>query len=194
MKLIVGLGNPGTSYADTRHNAGRLLVEAIVRKEGLKWSRKKSLHASVAAARWNNEEILLARPEVFMNLSGEAVASLVHENHIEFSRDLLIAVDDTALPFGRLRLRGRGSDGGHNGLKSISRLLASPDYPRLRIGVAPPGETEKIPDMAGYVLEEFSPQEKQEMDSLLEKGMEACRLWALDSLAAAMNAVNPRKI
>lgn len=193
MKLIAGLGNPGAAYAGTRHNAGRHLVEAIAKSEGLKWVQKKSLRASVAVTRWGTQEILLARPEVFMNLSGEPVSLLAGHYGLEVSQDLLIVVDDVALPFGKLRLRGKGSDGGHNGLKSIHQQLATTAYPRLRIGIAPLEPLEEIPDMAAYVLEAFAKHEKEGLNRVLEKGFEACRLWAIDSLAAAMNTVNPNE-
>ena len=194
MKLIVGLGNPGVSYAGTRHNAGRHLVEAIAKSEGLKWTRKKSLRASVVLTRWDAQEIMLARPEVFMNLSGEAVSLLVAQTRLNVSEDLLVVVDDVALPFGKLRLRGKGTDGGHNGLKSISCLLATTAYPRLRVGIAPLKPDKNIPeDRAPYVLEPFDRQEKEALNPVLKRGLAACRLWAVESLAAAMNTVNPNQ-
>ena len=191
MKLIIGLGNPGIRYTGTRHNAGRLLVEFLAKSEGLKWRREKALQASVAKTLWGSEEVMLARPEVFMNLSGEPVSLLMRRTRVDASQDLLIVVDDVALPFGKWRLRGKGSDGGHNGLKSITLLLGSSVYPRLRMGIAPAESAEKIQDMAGYVLESFESREKTALSQVLEKGGEACRVWASKPMAAAMNIVNP---
>ena len=191
MKLIVGLGNPGVRYAGTRHNAGRNLVESIARGEGLKWTRKKSLQASFTQTSWGVQKVCLARPEVFMNLSGESVSSLAAHFCVDLSRDLLIVVDDVALPFGKLRLRAGGSDGGHNGLKSISRLLATTVYPRLRMGIAPLKLSAKIPDIAAFVLECFDRREKKAWEAVLEKTVQACRLWVEKPFSVAMNAINP---
>jgi len=189
VKLIVGLGNPGLRYAGTRHNAGRHLVEFIAKCEGLKWTRKKSLKALISQTRWKSEEMMLARPEVFMNLSGEAVSLLAAHTGVDLARDILIIMDDVALPFGRLRLRGKGSDGGHNGLKSIHQSLGTTQYPRLRIGIAPES-SDKIKDLTAYVLEAFDPAQKKVWPSVLQKSFEACRLWAAGTLEAAMNTVN----
>ncbi len=190
MKLIVGLGNPGVRYSGTRHNAGRDLAGHIGKSEGLKWALKKSLQASLAKTCWGTQEIFLARPETFMNLSGEPVFRMVRHFSLDAAKDLLIVVDDVALPFGKLRLREGGSDGGHNGLKSINQLLATTVYPRLRVGISPLKPSGKIPDMTAFVLESFDREEKKAFKPVLEKAFEACRLWAGEPSAAAMNAVN----
>ena len=191
MKLIVGLGNPGVRYSGTRHNAGRDLAGHIGKSEGLKWSQKKSLQASLAETCWDDQKIFLARPETFMNLSGEPVSLLVRHFSLDPAQDLLIVVDDVALPFGKLRLRRSGSDGGHNGLKSISQRLTTTDYPRLRIGIALLRPVETREDMAAFVLRPFEAEEKKAFPAVLEKAFDACRLWAGGSFAEAMNAVNP---
>lgn len=196
MKLIVGLGNPGDEYARTRHNIGRRLMEFIVGKEKVKFSVKKSQRAAVASIPWNGELLCLAHPMTYMNLSGEAVAALVKYWKVVPEKDLLVVVDDVALPFGKFRLRGEGSSGGHNGLASIEAQLGGRAYPRLRIGIGPHqnktaaglgGFDESLRD---YVLGVFSVAEEKKMDALLEKGMDACRAWVAEPLTKAMNKVN----
>lgn len=199
MKLIVGLGNPGAAYVRTRHNIGRRLVEAIAAKEKVPFTAKKMLQAAVARVTWSGEEVHLAYTLTYMNLSGAPVGALVSHAGIRSLQDILIIVDDVALPFGRLRLRGEGSSGGHNGLASIEEILESRGYPRLRVGIGPrdsrdpkksSGSVELLKD---YVLSTFGPDEEQEMEKLLEKGIEACHLWVLGPLAAGMNRINGRE-
>jgi PTH1 family peptidyl-tRNA hydrolase len=196
MKLIVGLGNPGDEYARTRHNIGRRLVEFIAGEEKAKFSVKKSQKAAVASASWNGEALLLTYPLNYMNLSGETIAALVKYWKISADKDLLIVMDDVALPFGKFRLRGEGSSGGHNGLASIEECLGGCKYPRLRIGIGLRGnKTETEPVMPGeplrdYVLSAFNAAEEKRMSGLFEKGMEACRAWATEPLSKAMNRVN----
>lgn len=193
MRLIIGLGNPGLKYSHTRHNAGRLLVEHIACRLGRVFFKKKSLQASVASLAWEGEDVILAYPEIFMNACGEAVGRLVRHYGIHFKKELLIAVDDLALTFGRLRLRGSGSDGGHNGLKSIHEALASQDYPRLRIGIGSAGGNFSAASTVSteeFVLSPFDKREREVLHEVLEKGFAACRLWVSRPIAQAMNAIN----
>lgn len=191
MKLIVGLGNPGDRYANTRHNAGRMLTDKIAEKffKG-KWMFLSRAKASVLEGEWEGDRVTLARPENFMNLSGEAVKNLVVSLQLELS-DILILVDDTSLPFGTLRIRPSGSEGGHNGLRSIQASLGSENYPRLRIGVSacPPG----VP-LEEYVLDSFTSAERKLMPEVLEKGAEACRLWLTQPFERVMSAVNASSV
>jgi len=196
MKLIVGLGNPGDGYARTRHNIGRRLIEFIVRTEKVKLASKKSLQSALASVSWSGEPLQLAHPLTYMNLSGEAIAALVKYWKVAADKDLLVVVDDVALPFGKFRLRGEGSSGGHNGLASIEEHLGSREYPRLRIGIgscenktiaASAGPDESLRD---YVLAPFNVAEEKQMKKLLEKGMEACHSWVAEPLARAMSRVN----
>ncbi|MFA7254945.1 MAG: aminoacyl-tRNA hydrolase [Candidatus Omnitrophota bacterium] len=189
MKLIVGLGNPGDEYARTRHNIGRRLMEFIAEDEKVKLASKKSQKAALASVLWNQEAVHLAHPLTYMNLSGEAIAALVKYWKVAADKDLLVVVDDVALPFGKFRLRGEGSSGGHNGLASIEEHLGSRAYPRLRIGIGPceKGTDESLRD---YVLSPFKVLEEKKMKTLLGAGAEACRAWALEPLAKAMNRVN----
>jgi len=193
MKLIVGLGNPGDEYARTRHNIGRRIVEFIAGEEKVKFASKKSQKAAVISLSWNGETLHLAYPLTYMNLSGEAIMSLVKYWKVAADKDLLVIVDDVALPFGKFRLRGEGSSGGHNGLASIEAHLGSREYPRLRVGIGP---CEKITEagsevpLRDYVLSVFAAAEEKKMNVLLGNGMEACRAWAGEPLAKAMNRVN----
>ncbi len=192
MKIIVGLGNPGSSYTDTRHNAGRCLVEHLARHHRASFSKEHALHASVATVRLENDTLILAYPEIFMNVSGKAVRDLVFHYDLDFKKDLLVAVDDVALPFGRLRLRPRGSDGGHNGLKSVQDALASTDYARLRLGIGMPDAEEGVDPgpLEEHVLERFAPSEQKLLPAVYERGREACALWMERSLDDAMHIIN----
>ncbi len=191
MKCIVGLGNPGSKYAATRHNAGRRAAEEIARMLGAKFSKKPGF--SYAPVKWAGEEVVLAYPESFMNVSGEPVAAAVKHFELKPEKDLLILVDEAALPFGRLRLRGKGSDGGHNGLKSIEAALGTPEYARLRIGVGSPELAAGIP-LEEYVLACFSRAEEKLLPRILHQVQEACQAWLTLPIQSAMNAVNPDKL
>jgi peptidyl-tRNA hydrolase, PTH1 family len=200
MKLIVGLGNPGDAYVGTRHNIGRRLMEFIGLEEKTKFSLKKSRGAAEAPVLWHGETLHLAFPMAYMNLSGEAVAALVRYWKIAADKDLLIVVDDVALPFGKFRLRGEGSSGGHNGLASIEGRLGTRNYPRLRVGIgslentAGSGQTGFEGLLRDYVLSPFSAMEEKKMSGLLGKGMEACRIWAGEPLSKAMSKINAEGI
>jgi PTH1 family peptidyl-tRNA hydrolase len=196
MKLIVGLGNPGDEYARTRHNIGRRLIEFLAGEEKVKLASKKSQKAAVASVSWDRETVCLAHPLTFMNLSGEAIAALVKYWKITPEKDLLIVVDDVALPFGKFRLRGEGSSGGHNGLASVEEYLGTREYARLRIGIGScenkvaGGSMGSEGSLRDYVLSAFNAAEEKKMQALLAKGIEACGAWALEPLAKAMSRVN----
>ena len=135
MKLIVGLGNPGREYRETRHNVGFMVVDEIARRHQLTWAMAPSqVPDAFVAKRFGAEPVLLAKPLTFMNRSGDAVAALARYYDVA-PTDLLVVVDEAALPFGRLRARARGSAGGHNGLKSVIERLGTTEFPRLRLGV-----------------------------------------------------------
>lgn len=200
MKLIVGLGNPGALYQDTRHNAGKRLIEYVAHHERLSFAKKKTFQASTTLSfPWEGNAVALAYPEVFMNLSGNAVLALVEHFAVDWKKNLLVVVDDIALPFGRLRLRPGGSDGGHNGLKSVHEALGSTDYPRLRLGIGNPSSFKNLRktglktarDLEEYVLSSFNAEEKKSLPLFLDKGLRACRLWATVPIERAMNAINP---
>ncbi len=187
MKLIIGLGNPGKKYSGTRHNAGRILLERIAVAQAKTWKVQQAFKSLTAELNWEGQTVLLVCPETFMNLSGEAVRAVVQYFKVDTARDLLIAVDDTAIPLGTLRLRISGSDGGHNGLKSIQTCLETQDYPRLRIGIGAPEGSISLED---YVLQNFAEGEKNLLEDALGRGVEACHLWLTQPADRVMNAVN----
>ena len=182
------MGNPGKQYAKTRHNLGRRVVEELAWAHQASWQLDRSFKARWAEIHSNNLSFLAATPDSYMNLSGESVHRLVTHFKINFKSDLLVVADDAVLPFGQLRLRGEGSDGGHRGLGSIEASLASQNYARLRIGIAPSTPSEK--PLEEYVLEEFLPGEEKQIDPLLERAAHACFLWLAQPLEKVMNEVN----
>lgn len=184
MKLIVGLGNPGSQYERTRHNAGFMAVDQFAQKHGAANFRvaHESFLADVLLA---GEKILLLKPQTYMNLSGRAVASAMGFYKLDVA-DLLVVVDDVALPAGVIRLRASGSAGGHNGLKDIERAVGGLTYARLRIGVDPPG----VVPQKDYVLNAFTAEQKPKMETSLKASVEAMGVWVREGIVAAMNKFN----
>ena len=186
----MGLGNPGPEYENTRHNAGFLLADRLAAR----WRFSAFRRVPAARETQGNVEgtdVRLIKPQTYMNRSGAALASLRSLSGFDPSKELLIVVDDVALPIGRFRLRPGGSAGGHNGLKSIEGALHSPEYPRLRIGVGPvPPEQEGLAD---YVLDQFSKAERSALNELLDPMCEAVECWVLEGIEAAMNRFNSLK-
>jgi PTH1 family peptidyl-tRNA hydrolase len=182
--LIVGLGNPGPEYARTRHNAGFLCVDELARRGGLKWERPR-LKAAQARGKLAGRDVVLAKPQTYMNLSGTSVAQLVKWYKTPLS-DLLIVYDELDLPFGQLRLRAGGSAGGHNGLASVIQQLRTNEVPRLRIGVGRPewGEPK------GYLLSRFTKEQTERLPALIDRAADAAELWLGEGLIAAMNRYN----
>lgn len=183
----MGLGNPGPEYADTRHNAGFRLADHLVVRWGLPPFRRAD-RARETQGNWQAIPVSVLKPQTYMNRSGAAIAPLRTLPDFDPSRDLLVVVDDVALPVGRFRLRGAGSSGGHNGLKSIEGTLQRQDYPRLRIGVgpAPPG----LEDLADFVLDDFTREEDDLIDQLLDPMSEAVEAWLEHGIELAMNQFN----
>ncbi|MGB9880602.1 MAG: aminoacyl-tRNA hydrolase [Anaerolineae bacterium] len=184
MKLIVGLGNPGSSYARNRHNVGFQCVERFIRRHGLA-SEKIMFKALVTAGQINSTKVVLARPLTFMNLSGQAVRPLLRWYHIALS-DLLVVYDDLDLPLGKIRLRQRGGSGGHKGMRSIIEALGSEEFPRLRIGIGRPLHG----DPQDYVLSDFTPDESILMEDVYERAVNAIELFITEGIVAAMNKCN----
>jgi PTH1 family peptidyl-tRNA hydrolase len=183
----VGLGNPGPEYEDTRHNAGFRLADHLAARWQIGQFRRGE-RAREAGGTWQGLPIRILKPQTYMNRSGAAVAPLRSLPQFDPSQHLLILVDDVALPVGRFRLRGAGSAGGHNGLKSIEGTLQRQDYARLRIGVgpAPPG----LDDLAEFVLDDFTPEERGEISKLLDPMSEAVESWLENGIEKAMNQFN----
>ena len=188
MKLIVGLGNPGREYRETRHNVGFMVVEEIARRYALAWAQAPSqVPDAFVAKRYGPDPMLLAKPLTFMNLSGDAVAALARYYDVPVA-ELLVVVDEAALPFGRLRARARGSAGGHNGLKSVIERLGTTEFPRLRLGV---GRGDGRRDLADHVLSKFERSERAELESFIIRAADAAEMFAAEGILKVMNAYNP---
>jgi len=183
--LVVGLGNPGRQYRNNRHNIVFMLVDRMAGKQGVTFSRLES-KALVTKADFQGQRLVLAKPQTFMNLSGQATASLVKFYKIPLE-NLLVAYDDVDLPFGYLRLRPGGGSAGQKGMESIIERLGTQDFPRLRLGIGrPPGRMEA----AAYVLQDFSPADEPELSATLERGVQAALIYITQGLDAAMNQYN----
>ncbi|MDT4955011.1 MAG: peptidyl-tRNA hydrolase, family [Acidobacteriota bacterium] len=185
--LVVGLGNPGAEYERTRHNLGFMLIDLLAREAGAQVKRKEC-RALVGRAELEGTRALLVKPQTYMNLSGEAVACLLSKQEAKnAAQDLIVISDDLALPFGTIRLRRRGSAGGHNGLKSIIAATKSDEFMRLRIGIQP---DHPLGDTKSFVLDEFSRAERAELDKVLERSAEALRAVLRDGIDKAMAEYN----
>lgn len=197
MKLIVGLGNPGPQYARTRHNAGFMAVDALVQKHGKGEPVKSRFQAATSECTIGGERCLFLKPTTFMNLSGQSVGEAVRFFKIDPAQDVVVVVDDLYLPTGAVRLRPGGGTGGHNGLESITRLLGTDAYPRLRIGVGlqPEGGKPPFMDQADFVLGRFTDDEEPLLRGALDKSIAAVETFVTRGLTHAMNQSNagPRR-
>lgn len=188
-KLIVGLGNPGKDYAYTRHNLGFLAVENLAKRYQLKFSPSSLTKAIAAEGTIEGQSVILLLPTTYMNNSGVAVKPVVFKKDIACS-GLLVVCDDLDIHFGLLRLRAKGSDGGHNGLTSIIGHLGTEDFPRLRLGIGRPKSRQ---DTVDFVLEEFNKSEKKELPSFIEEATDCCLVWLKNGINKAMEQFNRRK-
>jgi len=184
VKLIVGLGNPGKEYAGTRHNIGFELVDALASAHKIKADQKQD-RALVGRGSIDGQAVLIAKPQTFMNDSGVAVAALLRRHAVALG-DMLVVLDDTHLPPGRLRFRGQGSSGGHNGLKSIANQLATQEWARLRIGVGEPPPGLQV----DWVLGRFARADRKLMDDALIVALGAVEVWLREGIEPAMNRYN----
>lgn len=190
MKVICGLGNPGKEYEQTRHNVGWWLLDHLADVWHLSGWRKDG-DARVLEGTVLGHRVRLVKPLTYMNLSGAALKPYLRRAGWQASKDLLVVVDEVALPLGSFRLRAEGSAGGHNGLKSIQGALGgSTLYPRLRIGIKPTDERRRIGDLADFVLAPFGKQEQREIAELAPKLTDAVETWLQDGIAVAMNRHN----
>jgi len=185
--LIVGLGNPGREYRETRHNAGFMLADRLVQKWGGSWRVEKKFFAELAECGFAGRRFILCKPQTFMNASGEAVAK-VTAFHRVLPAATLVLVDDADLPLGALRLRGEGSPGGHHGLESVEQHLGTREYPRLRLGIARPKA--EVRDIAGHVLGRFQADEFPLWEKVLARAVDQVECWSSESLAKAMSLYN----
>ncbi len=185
MRLLVGLGNPGERYRRTRHNLGFMVVDELSARAGGGSFRLEG-EAGVQAARLAEQDVLFVKPLTFMNRSGVAVAHLLDRYGLG-PQDLVVMVDDAAIGFSEIRLRERGSHGGHNGLRSIIDVLASEDFPRLRLGIGP---AKPPPDLAAYVLSDFPEEEVLVVQELVGRAADAVLCLLREGVPAAMSSFN----
>lgn len=182
--LIVGLGNPGDEYQNTRHNIGWMMAEALAKSCNGTWEDKR--YGFVCHTRVKNAELTILRPTTFMNLSGQAVRYWMQQEKIPLE-NIFVLVDDLALPFGALRIRQKGSAGGHNGLKNIEQCLCTPNYARLRFGI---GDDFHKGQQINYVLGEWSEDEKSKMDERMQMVCDTIKSFCLQGIERTMNQYN----
>lgn len=182
--LIAGLGNIGSEYVNTRHNIGFKVLDHLARQESLEFAAAKL--GAVAEYKLKGRTLFLLKPNTYMNLSGKAVKYWLEKENIP-QENLLVVTDDLNIPFGTIRIKGKGSDGGHNGLKSIQQLLNSADYPRFRFGIS---DEFKKGQQVDYVLGEWSEDEKAKLPERLDTSVEAIKSFALSGLANTMSTFN----
>jgi PTH1 family peptidyl-tRNA hydrolase len=187
MWLIVGLGNPGFEYAWTPHNLGFLVIDLVAERAGIRVERPEA-KSYVGKGRIGNHDVALAKPQTYMNLSGMAVRELA-ERYEAVPGQILIVVDEVALPWGSLRIRERGSAGGHNGLKSVIGALGTDEFARVRLGIQP---DHPVGDLAAYVLHRMRKAELESAAEMVERAAEAVECAVTDSVRRAMNRFNRR--
>ncbi|MCO5221667.1 MAG: aminoacyl-tRNA hydrolase [Thermomicrobiales bacterium] len=183
MKAIVGLGNPGKQYAGTRHNIGFMVVDRLASIYDAP-PPKTRFKSSVTEVTIGTEKVVLLKPQTYMNLSGDAVRLMGHWYKL-YADEILIVLDELDLPFGTLRLRERGSAGGHNGLASVIQRLGTNEFPRLRIGIGRGRSQAKA-----HVLSRFTDIETAELPAIIDRAVDACTIWTMDGPVPAMNKVN----
>lgn len=188
MKLIVGLGNPGCEYHLTPHNLGFMAVDRLAEICRAEFSRREA-RAKITSARFQGEQVVLAKPQTFMNLSGVSVSGLLRSLDVPLD-DLIVLVDDVDLPLGSLRIRPRGSAGGHNGLKSVIGALETDLFTRIRMGAGPDNPAE---DLVAYVLSPFRERDQQVVAQMVDRAVEAVRVILKEGVEKAMNLFN-RKV
>lgn len=186
MKLVICLGNPGNQYEKTRHNAGFMFADKLVEKLGASFFEEKKFKCLLAKADYNSEAIWIVKPQTYMNLSGESLAALKSFYKIDIN-DLFVVYDDISLDTGRLRFRPKGSDGGHNGIKSIIKFAASDTFHRLKIGIGPQPEFMKSED---YVLQNFSKEQNELLVVVLNKAVDAFLFYLENDIVEAQNKYN----
>ena len=186
MKLIIGLGNPGIEYQFTPHNLGFLTIDRIATNRGIE-VRNRQCRALAARTEVGGQQVILAKPETYVNLSGLSVRELVAEHQVEVNSDLIVIYDELDLPFGTLRIRQRGGTAGHNGMESILGALGTDEFLRIRLGIAP---ERKVGDGAKYVLTPFRKAQEKIVNEVLDTAAQAVETILKDGVAAAMNKFN----
>jgi PTH1 family peptidyl-tRNA hydrolase len=188
MKLIVGLGNPGTKYERTRHNVGFMVASALADKHGIRLG-SKAYDSFVGKGRICGEEVAVALPQTYMNRSGQAVRALSSRRKVE-PAEILVVCDDVNLDLGIIRIRAEGTAGGHNGLASIIEHLESRDFARLRVGIS--RREGAGAQLSGYVLSPFVKSEVETLECAIEKAVECCETWVKDGAERAANLFNAK--
>jgi len=192
MKLIVGLGNPGREYSNNRHNAGFMCLAYLAKKHRIEFDRKKAA-ARIGCGRIEGIDVVLAKPQTFMNLSGESVSRLLHLFRLG-PEDLIVIHDDMDLPLGKVRIRGGGSSGGHKGIDSVIRAIGTPDFVRIKIGIGrPPKDADSVDDerdIVDFVLSSFTPEEKKQLEPSIARAADAVPCLLTEGLKSAMNKYN----
>ncbi len=190
MKLVVGLGNPGAQYENTRHNVGFQVIDVLEKTLSIPCTREK-FHAYIGEGIVGSEKILLCKPQTFMNLSGESVTEVCrYYSDLDVCFDMVVVYDDMDFPPGHLRLRQKGSAGGHNGIKSLIRSLGTDEFPRIRVGIGHPMQRQ---DAVSYVLGRFSKDELPLMDNAIRKAAAAIEFSLQHSFVLTMNRFNDVK-
>ena len=186
MKFIIGLGNPGKKYEYTRHNLGMRVVKEIAKNNKVKFRKKWLSKTLMALCKIDSEDVKLIYPLIFMNLSGYTVNRLVKTEKMDLV-DLLVICDDINLKLGKIRIRPSGTDGGHNGLKSIIQALGTKHFPRIRIGIGRPDNREQL---SNFVLSDLTRKEESELTYSIEMAQDCCETWLKEGIAVAMSKFN----
>jgi len=189
---VIGLGNPGSKYEFTRHNIGFRIIDSLARDMGIEFNKVKSYYSLISRGMINNHKVMLVKPQTFMNLSGRAVNRVVSYYKIPL-QDLLIVYDDLNLELGQVRIRKKGSSGGHKGIESIMQYLNSEDIPRLRIGVGNPSVNYNF-DCVSYVLSNFNNDEEDKIAEVIQLSTEAVKTIIEDGFEKAMRKYNRKLI
>ena len=184
MRLIIGLGNPGLRYRSSRHNMGFLVIDKLSKEFSIRF-RKKECSSLVGRGRSGGEDIVIAKPLTFMNLSGEAVKELIAKEALTLD-EVIVVCDDADLKLGTIRMRRKGSSGGHNGLKSIIEQLGTEEFPRLRIGI---GREEKG-SLKGHVLAPFKKNDSEIINEIITRAVQSLNCWIKDGIEPAMTRFN----
>jgi PTH1 family peptidyl-tRNA hydrolase len=192
MKLIIGLGNPGQGYSNNRHNIGFMCLKHFSKEHRIEFDRKQA-NARVGRGKVEGIDVVLAKPQTYMNLSGQSVNRLMHNFKLK-AEDIIVVHDDMDLPLGKVRIRGGGSSGGHNGINSIIQEIGTRDFIRIKIGIGRPEKDEDEPhdgrDIVDYVLSNFTAEEKKLLEPSIEKVSSAILCLLTEGLEAAMNRFN----
>ena len=186
MKIIVTLGNPGSKYANTRHNAGFIFADKFAQKLSCSFSLENKFRAEIAKGEYNTQAVWIIKPQTFMNLSGESLRAFINFYKTEL-KDIIVVYDDIDLPIGKIRFKANGSAGGHNGIKSIIQHGGSEKFDRLKIGIGPQPPYMKSED---YVLGQFSQDERKNLDETMNKALEAMLFYIDNDLYKAQNKYN----